>query len=78
LNDLKRVYSKCNIYTSSECIKGLYDPKLNMSFYYDEIDNYVFLFNDVNELKESSKMELWPGITIEIIESPGHVRLLNL
>ncbi|MDR1503989.1 MAG: MBL fold metallo-hydrolase [Prevotella sp.] len=72
LNELKKVYPACKVYTSSDGTKGLYDPKLNMSFYYDEIDNYVFQFDDVTELKEADKMELWLGVTMEVIESSGH------
>jgi glyoxylase-like metal-dependent hydrolase (beta-lactamase superfamily II) len=72
LNELKKAYPLCKIYTASDGIKGLYDPKLNMSFYHDEINNYVFQFDGVDELKDSDKMELWPGIIMEAIESSGH------
>jgi glyoxylase-like metal-dependent hydrolase (beta-lactamase superfamily II) len=72
LNEVKKAYPKCKIFTAPDGTKGLYDPKINMSFYYEEIDNYIFEFDDINELKEADIIELWPGIAMEIIESPGH------
>jgi glyoxylase-like metal-dependent hydrolase (beta-lactamase superfamily II) len=72
LNEVKKAYPKCKIYTALDGTKGLCDSKLNMSFYYDDINNCIFEFDDINELRETDIIELWPGITIEIIESPGH------
>jgi glyoxylase-like metal-dependent hydrolase (beta-lactamase superfamily II) len=79
LNKLKRALPDFKTYTSADGIKGLYDPKLNMSFfhtafYHDNIDSYIFEFNDVYELKESDKIELWPNIELGVLETKGHDR----
>jgi glyoxylase-like metal-dependent hydrolase (beta-lactamase superfamily II) len=79
LNKLKKVIPDFKVYTSADGIKGLYDPKLNMSFfhtafYHDNIDSYIFKFNDVYELKEYDKIELWLDIELDVLETKGHDR----
>ncbi|KAA6337837.1 Hydroxyacylglutathione hydrolase [termite gut metagenome] len=58
-------------------IKSLYDPKLNRSFYmadyYDSMNDFILNFDDnVHELKEGNRIELWQNIELEAMETPGH------
>jgi glyoxylase-like metal-dependent hydrolase (beta-lactamase superfamily II) len=77
LNELKKSYPGLKVYTSMDGIQGLYNPKLNMSFYHtafyhDAIGTYVFEYDEVQQLKESDVVELWPTINLEVFETPGH------
>jgi glyoxylase-like metal-dependent hydrolase (beta-lactamase superfamily II) len=71
LNKLKEIYPHCSVYTSVNGVKGLYSPQWNMSRYM-EIGDYVYQHHAVNELGERDKVELWPGVFLETIETPGH------
>lgn len=58
------------IFVSKYAALGLNSSKINLSYYYNdpiEIDG----FSNVIEVSESS-MEIFPGIYIKILETPGH------
>ncbi|GHV74494.1 MBL fold metallo-hydrolase [Spirochaetia bacterium] len=77
LNGLKKAFPECKVYTSMEGIKGLYNPKLNMSFYFsalyhDTVGTFVFEYENVYQLRESDVVELGQNINMEVFETPGH------
>jgi glyoxylase-like metal-dependent hydrolase (beta-lactamase superfamily II) len=72
LNALKKIYPGIKVYTSKEGIEGLYSSKLNMSYYYDEIEDFTYAFDSAIELKQSDVIQLWSNIELEVIETPGH------
>jgi hydroxyacylglutathione hydrolase len=70
INKLVNKFPNCQIYASPHTIEGLYSAKMNLSFYHEtpiifEGDKYSFL-------KENDKLNLFPNICLEVIETPGH------
>jgi glyoxylase-like metal-dependent hydrolase (beta-lactamase superfamily II) len=72
LNRLKGEYPHLKVYTSSNGVKGLYSSKLNMSHYHPDVEDYVYEFEDVCELKGMDRVDLWQDTVMEVIETPGH------
>jgi glyoxylase-like metal-dependent hydrolase (beta-lactamase superfamily II) len=72
LNELKRVCPQCMVYVSVIGKQGLYDPKLNMSRYHPTVPIFMYEHEDVLVLKETETIVLWPGVTLEVFETPGH------
>jgi glyoxylase-like metal-dependent hydrolase (beta-lactamase superfamily II) len=60
------------VYASAIGKQGLYDPKLNMSRYHPTVPNFVYEHEDVRVLKETETIVLWPGVALEVFETPGH------
>jgi glyoxylase-like metal-dependent hydrolase (beta-lactamase superfamily II) len=72
INELKEVYPDLKIFTSASGTEGLFVPKLNLSFYQDEMASYIYKYKDIVELKEFDRVVLWPNIELNVIETPGH------
>jgi glyoxylase-like metal-dependent hydrolase (beta-lactamase superfamily II) len=72
LNGLKKEYPQLKVYTSFNGVKGLYSSRLNMSHYHPDVEDYMYEFEDVCELKGMERIDLWEDTTMEVIETPGH------
>jgi len=72
VNDLAEKFPEINIYASYHAKEGLYSEKLNGSLYM-EIP-FVIKKQDLTIVKESDLIELWKGLFLRVIETPGHGR----
>ena len=70
VNDLMKLSPDCNIYLSEAGVATLASDKLNFSKYVGPVVSYqgdnLVTFNEIKEF------ELFPGIMIEAIPTPGH------
>lgn len=72
INKVLEKYPFCVIYTSNYGIKGLTSSRLNLSFYYSEIDNIEIFSRNVQVLKEQDRIQLFDGVEVIVFETPGH------
>ncbi len=70
INDLLAQYPDCIIYVNEAGKEGLYNDKINLTFYHEE--PLCFVGGDVRIIKEGGKMQLFDGVDMEFIETPGH------
>ena len=70
IHEVISLFPKCKIYCSEFTRTSLIDPKLNLSFYHEEPLSYSF--DDIELLKEGDRIELFNGIELMTIETPGH------
>lgn len=70
INDLLAQYPDCIIYVNEAGKEGLYNDKFNLTFYHEE--SLCFVGGDVRIIKEGDKMQLFDGVDMEFIETPGH------
>ena len=70
LNQLVSHFPECIVYTSTYGKEGLFSDKLNFSRYHD--DSITFSGSYVHILKEGNEIELFPGISLNVLETPGH------
>ena len=70
INDLVSKCPQCVVYTSAHGKEGLYSEKLNLSRYHES--PIVFKGEHVCVLGEGSSVELFPGVSLRAIETPGH------
>ena len=69
LNKLKEAYPDCVVYASGECAKMLASSKANLSLYLEIPFEYT---GDVSVLKDGDEVELFDGISLTAIATPGH------
>ena len=70
IKDLLRSYPNCMVYTSSFGKEALGSDKLNFSRYHN--DPVIWVGDNVTVLHENDKVEIFPGIFVEVFETPGH------
>lgn len=70
IKDLLRLYPDCTVYTSSFDKEALGSDKLNFSRYHN--DPVIWMGDNVTVLHENDKVEIFPGIFVEVFETPGH------
>lgn len=70
INNFHEYYPSCKIYTSEYGKIALKDAKKNLSFYHEQPIEYSE--DNVQVLKEGDKIELFPNIYLEVLETPGH------
>ena len=70
INELVDAFPHCSVYVSSHGKEGLYSDKLNFSRYHGT--PLVFGGDHVQVLQEGSRVSLWPGIDMDVYETPGH------
>lgn len=70
INDFLKKFPDCIIYTSEYGKIALKDAKKNLSFYHEQPIEYSE--DNVQVLKEGDKIELFPNIYLEVLETPGH------
>lgn len=71
INDLKAAYPECVVYASEECKKMLASSKANLSYYVETTDEIEY-HGDVSVLHEGDEIELFEGIRLTVIATPGH------
>ena len=71
MNDLVQKYSDCKIYTSQHGAEGLKNPKLNMSRYHDDVEDFIYQFNNIEILTDGQELQIGDG-TMKVLETPGH------
>ena len=71
LNELVQHYPNCNIYTSQHGAEGLKNPKLNMSRYHDDVEDFVYQFNNIEILTDGQQLQIGDGAMM-VLETPGH------
>lgn len=71
LNELIQHYPNCKIYTSQHGAEGLKNPKLNMSRYHDDVEDFIYQFNNIEILTDGQELQIGDG-TLKVLETPGH------
>lgn len=69
INKLKEVYPECAVYASKECAKMLASSKLNLSMYLEMPMEYN---GEVTILHDGDIVDLFDGISLTAIATPGH------
>ena len=72
INQLVSRFPECIVYTSLYGKEGLFSDKLNFSRYHD--DPIVFSGSHIHVLKEDDHIEIFPGIQLNVLDTPGHDR----
>lgn len=70
VNDLIARYPDCVIYTNKEGYKGLYDDKINLTFYHER--PLAFKGGNIVCIKDGNHIPIFDGIEMMVIETPGH------
>lgn len=70
LNHLHEASPECGIFASAHTIQGLYDPKMNLSFYHE--DPIVFKGPMPVEIRDGDEIRLFRGIRAVVYSTPGH------
>ena len=70
LNQLLDRYPDMIVFTSPEGREGLYSDKWNFSRYHHF--PFIYAGSNVCILSDKQIMELWPGVMLHIIKTPGH------
>lgn len=71
LNELVQHYPNCKVYTSQHGAEGLKNPKLNMSRYHDDVEDFIYQFNNIEILTDGQELQIGDG-TLKVLETPGH------
>lgn len=69
INKLKEAYPRCEVFASKEGCKMLASAKANLSFY---LDMPIAYEGDVLILNDGDSIELFDGICLKVIATPGH------
>ena len=69
LSQLKKAFPECEVYASAECAKMLASAKANLSAYVGSSFSYD---GKVTELRDGDSVQLYDGIWLRVIETPGH------
>lgn len=70
INRLTGLYPEATVYTSVHGKEGLYSDKLNFSRYHN--DSLIFTGKHIEVLHEEDKVELFPNVYLQPVETPGH------
>ena len=70
INNLLTTYPDCIIYVNQAGFEGLYNDKINLTFYHDT--PLEFIGGNVRIIKEGDKIQLFENTYMEFIETPGH------
>ena len=71
INALKAAYPECVVYASEECQKMLASAKANLSYYVEKASEIEYT-GEVTLLHDGDSIELFKGIHLEVIATPGH------
>lgn len=73
LNELVERFPDVKIYTNTDGLQALIDPKMNFSKYHPELKPFVFMhISNVVLLNDSDIFDLFNGIKLKAIYTPGH------
>lgn len=70
INKLIEVFPACKIYASDHTIEGLYDPKMNLSFYHEDPITYRGERPEV--LNDGDEIPLFDSFVATAYATPGH------
>ena len=70
INHLIDIFPACKIFASAHTIEGLYDPKMNLSFYHE--DPITFTGARPEVLNDGDEIRIFDDITAKIYATPGH------
>lgn len=70
INLLATRFPDALIYVFPHTIEGLYDPKLNLSFYHE--DPVIYNGSNTVCVKDNENVTIFDGLTIHIKNTPGH------
>lgn len=70
IRDLVKAYPGCRVCTSAFGKKALASDRLNFSRYHN--DAFRWEYEHLQVLKEGDQMEIFPGIELEVMATPGH------
>lgn len=70
INQLIGVFPACKIHASAHTIEGLYDAKINLSFYHE--DPITYNGEKPKILKDGDEISLFEDVTAKAIATPGH------
>jgi hydroxyacylglutathione hydrolase len=70
LNALLQYNPDTIVYASGFTKEGLFSEKMNLSFYRE--CPFVYNGNDISEIKESDKIQIFGSSHVDVIETPGH------
>jgi len=70
INKLSEVFPACKVYASAHTVEGLYDPKMNLSFYHEEPITYQGEKPKV--LNDGDEIVLFDDIKVKVFATPGH------
>ena len=70
INNFHEYYPSCKIYTSEYGKGALKNSRKNLSFYHEQPIEY--LDDNIIIVKEGDKIELFPNIFLDVLETPGH------
>ena len=71
LNELVQHYPTFKVYTSQHGVEGLKNPKINMSRYHDEVEDFIYQFDNIEILVDKQVIDI-EGEQIKVLETPGH------
>lgn len=70
IRELVKAYPGCRVYTSAFGKEALASDRLNFSRYHN--DAFRWEYEHLQVLKEGDQMEIFPGIELEVMATPGH------
>lgn len=70
INKLIESFPDCKIYASAHTIEGLYDPKINLSFYHEDPISFIGEIPEV--LNDGAEILLFDNIIAQVYATPGH------
>ena len=70
IRDLVKAYPGCRVCTSAFGKEALASDRLNFSRYHN--DAFRWEYEHLQVLKEGDQMEIFPGIELEVMATPGH------
>lgn len=70
INTLIDVFPDCAIYASMHTIEGLYDPRMNLSFYHE--DPVIFRGNPPTVINDNDEITLFDQVKAYAYATPGH------
>lgn len=70
INAILKQFPSCSIFTSKEGVKGLYDDKINLTYYHE--NPLCFIGGDVIILSDGDSVELFDNLSLRTISTPGH------
>ena len=73
INKLVEYYPEVKIYTNESGMMGLINPRLNFSKYYEEIEDFSFLYlKNIILIEKEEILILYDNLNVKPLFTPGH------
>lgn len=73
INKALEVFPDTHIYTNVEGYKALLSPKYNLSYYHDDVDDFIVSHPDnIKIIKTEGSLLLAANLSIQVLFTPGH------